>query len=117
MSVDEIMNGKEGGYIGVITFVKKYVETMNLEENILSVINKYINFISKRASGEYITPATWMRSFVTSHPEYKNDSVVTHSINYDLLEACNQLATGKLEIPEMLPPLEERKLPDGIYGF
>lgn len=81
-----------------------------MKDEIKSVVQKYISFVGKRASGEYITTATWMRNFVMSHPDYKHDSIITHTINYDLLEACHKISEGLLEVPELLPPLAERKL-------
>ena len=102
---------QEGGFPGVATFIYKYVNSLEMAQEIREVVKKYISFVCKRASGEFITTATWMRNFVMNHPEYKHDSVVTQRINYDLLEACHQLAEGELEVPELLPPLSERRLP------
>lgn len=72
-----------------------------------------MKFIGDRASGKYITAASWIRNFVVNHPDYKKDSVVTHKINYDLVEACNKIALGQLEVPELLPSVADRKLPEG----
>lgn len=44
-----------------------------------------MTLICKRASGELKTTATWMREFVTNHPEYKQDSVVSDAIAHDLV--------------------------------
>lgn len=41
--------------------------------------------ICKRASGELKTAATWIREFVQKHPAYKQDSVVSQEIAYDLV--------------------------------
>jgi Glutamate-cysteine ligase len=38
-----------------------------------------------------VTPATWIRKFVRTHPAYKFDSVVTQEINYDLLKAVDEM--------------------------
>uniref|UniRef100_H2Z548 Glutamate--cysteine ligase n=1 Tax=Ciona savignyi TaxID=51511 RepID=H2Z548_CIOSA len=58
---------------------------ISLEKKLLCSISEYLNLIGKRASGEYMSAAQWIRHFVTSHPEYKHDSVVSDSIAYDLL--------------------------------
>lgn len=41
--------------------------------------------------GTLITPATWIRNFVHSHPAYKFDSVVNQEINYDLFVAIDEM--------------------------
>jgi glutamate--cysteine ligase catalytic subunit len=41
--------------------------------------------------GTLLTPATWIRKFVQSHPDYQKDSVVSQLINYDLLLAVDEM--------------------------
>jgi glutamate--cysteine ligase catalytic subunit len=48
--------------------------------------NTYLTFLAKRARGQVQTGARFQRDFVTSHPEYKKDSIVSPRIAYDL--AC-----------------------------
>jgi glutamate--cysteine ligase catalytic subunit len=38
-----------------------------------------------------MTPASWIRQFITSHPSYKKDSAVTDEINYDLVKAVDEM--------------------------
>lgn len=38
-----------------------------------------------------MTTATWLRRFVTSHPGYRMDSVVTGEIAFDLVVACQDI--------------------------
>jgi glutamate--cysteine ligase catalytic subunit len=71
------------------------MDTINLHTSVRTVVDKYLSLISKRASGELLTTAQWMRQFVAAHPEYKQDSVITPKINYDLLDACVKI--GKYE--------------------
>ena len=49
-----------------------------------------------------MTPATWMRQFVTSHPDYKQDSVISPAIAHDLLLACKGIGEGTVPCPELL---------------
>lgn len=49
-------------------------------------VNQYLDFIRKRATGEILTGAMWMREFVMNHPLYKHDSVVSEEIAYDMLD-------------------------------
>lgn len=49
-----------------------------------------------------MTMARWMRQFVTKHPEYKQDSVITDKINYDLIRQCDTIARGQEQCPELI---------------
>lgn len=51
----------------------------------------YLKLISDRASGELPTTAKFFRNFVLQHPDYKHDSKISKSINYDLLSTCDRL--------------------------
>ena len=46
-------------------------------------------------TGELLTTAAWIRSYVKTHPDYKQDSVVTERITYDLLAACDRISRGE----------------------
>ncbi|KAH3663413.1 hypothetical protein WICMUC_005939 [Wickerhamomyces mucosus] len=89
LSVDEIINGS-GSFIGLIEIVKIHLKSkFNIE---LSPSGEYSRFyyyfqlISKRASGEILTTAKYIRNFVQSHKDYNYDSKVDETINYDLLK-------------------------------
>lgn len=55
-------------------------------------VQQYLCLISRRAKGDVMTAAKWMREFVTSHPKYSQDSVITEEINYDLLQRIATLS-------------------------
>ncbi len=55
----------------------------------------------RRSKGELMTPATWMRQFVTSHPAYQQDSVVSPEIAHDLMRACKEIGEGSRQVPEL----------------
>jgi glutamate--cysteine ligase catalytic subunit len=38
-----------------------------------------------------ITPASWIRNFIVTHPKYNKDSKVTEEINYDLAKAIDEM--------------------------
>lgn len=46
--------------------------------------------------------AKWMREFVAKHPQYKQDSVITDKINYDLFQKCDRIAKGEEQCPELI---------------
>lgn len=101
MSIDAIINGKEGVFPGLIPILNSYLENMEVDVDTRCTILNYLRLIKKRASGELMTVARWMREFVTYHPDYKQDSFITDKINYDLIVKCNQIANEQAECPEL----------------
>uniref|UniRef100_A0A8C3YBB0 Glutamate--cysteine ligase n=1 Tax=Catharus ustulatus TaxID=91951 RepID=A0A8C3YBB0_CATUS len=102
MSIDTIINGKEGVFPGLIPILNSYLENMEVDVDTRCTILNYLKLIKKRASGELMTVARWMREFIAQHPDYKQDSVITDEINYSLMWKCNQIAQGQAECPELL---------------
>ena len=49
-----------------------------------------------------MTTAHWIRNFVTTHADYKQDSVVSDSISYDLVRKCVDITYGHDVCPELL---------------
>uniref|UniRef100_A0A673UGS5 Glutamate--cysteine ligase n=1 Tax=Suricata suricatta TaxID=37032 RepID=A0A673UGS5_SURSU len=105
MSIDTIINGKEGVFPGLIPILNSYLENMEVDVDTRCSILNYLKLIKKRASGELMTVAKWMREFISSHPDYKQDSVITDEMNYSLLLKCNQIANELCECPELLGPV------------
>uniref|UniRef100_H2Z546 Glutamate--cysteine ligase n=1 Tax=Ciona savignyi TaxID=51511 RepID=H2Z546_CIOSA len=86
--------GGEDEFPGFIPLIRRYLDSVEVGVEARCSISEYLNLIGKRASGEYMSAAQWIRHFVTSHPEYKHDSVVSDSIAYDLLVHCDQIEKG-----------------------
>merc|ERR1712194_55346 len=82
--------------------VYAYLDHIQCDSLTMERMTAYLDLIEKRASGKLVTPAAWIRSFVRNHEDYKFDSVVTDSIAYDLMVACNDIGEGKRAAPEML---------------
>jgi len=102
-TINEIINGKDKEFFGIIPLINRYLETTNnIDIETRIQISNYMELISKRASGELLTPATWMRNFIRSHPSYKQDSVVAEDIAYDLFTTCRNISNGVLSVPELL---------------
>jgi len=101
MSIDEIINGKENGFPGLISLMRSYIESIDADVDTCCTIQQYLNLISKRASGKCKTTATWMRDFITNHNDYKHDSLVSESINYDLSVLCDKISRGQANCPEL----------------
>ncbi|XP_077468568.1 glutamate--cysteine ligase catalytic subunit isoform X2 [Stigmatopora argus] len=102
MSIDTIINGKEGVFQGLIPILNCYLENMEVDVDTRCTILNYLKLIKKRASGELMTMAKWMREFVAKHPEYKQDSVISDKINYDLFVKCDGIAKGAEQCPELI---------------
>lgn len=64
-----------------------------------------------------MTPAAWMRKFVETHPDYKQDSIVTETIAYDLMQTCRGIGEGSIPCPEILGSVEiDLVRPEDAYG-
>ncbi|KAJ1812286.1 glutamate--cysteine ligase, partial [Coemansia sp. RSA 2598] len=103
LTVDEILNGsKKYRVTGLLNIILSFLPTMRLEYDVEQQLRRQLWLVKKRASGKLCTLAAWMRVFVQSHPEYKHDSVVTPSINYDMLRTMNDIEEGRIRAPELL---------------
>jgi len=102
MTMSEIINGKGAEFPGLVPLCYAYLEHIQCDPTSFARIDQYLTFITKRASGELLTPATWIRKFVRGHSEYKQDSVVTPGIAYDLMKACDEIGRGVRKCPELL---------------
>jgi glutamate--cysteine ligase catalytic subunit len=105
MTMDEIMNGQqqqEDGFPGLIPLVHSYLNSTNIDVETRCRLTKYLDLISRRASGELMTGASYLRQLVMQHPDYQHDSVVSSSITYDIVMAADALAEGRLQAPELL---------------
>ena len=112
----EIMCGKGDYFPGLVPLVFAYLDYINCDSLTRQRLTTYLEFIEKRASGELVTPATWMRNFVRNHPAYKGDSVVSDEIAYDLMLTCRDIGEGKLHVPELLGDVKILPIsPDGAY--
>ena len=87
---------------GLIPLIYAYLDHIQCDSVTLERMTKYLDFIEKRATGELLTPASWIRKFVRNHEDYKFDSVISDAIAYDLLVACQEIGEGKRTAPELL---------------
>nr|XP_018262051.1 glutamate-cysteine ligase catalytic subunit [Kwoniella dejecticola CBS 10117]OBR84209.1 glutamate-cysteine ligase catalytic subunit [Kwoniella dejecticola CBS 10117] len=91
MTIDEIINGDGKSFPGLMGLVNAYLNSLNVDVCTKCDLRRYLDLIKYRAKGQLLTPATWIRSFITSHPAYKHDSNVTDEINYDLVKAIDEM--------------------------
>ncbi|XP_068244548.1 glutamate--cysteine ligase catalytic subunit [Palaemon carinicauda] len=102
MTVNEIINGMGDDFMGLVPLVRQYLGLLDMDADTACTIGQYLNFISARAAGTAMTTAAWIRNFVTTHPEYRQDSVVSDGISYDLIIASSEISQGKRECRELL---------------
>ncbi|KAI9503935.1 glutamate-cysteine ligase-domain-containing protein [Coemansia spiralis] len=103
LTIDEILNGSPRFKVtGILNIILTYLSTMRLEYDVEQELRRQLWLVRKRANGKLCTLATWMRKFVQSHPAYRQDSVVSPTINYDLLRTMSDIEEGKIAAPELL---------------
>lgn len=108
MTMDEVINGRgdKGAFPGLLGVVNAYLNSLNVDVATKCDLRRYLDLIKWRARGETIvllgrvmlmmigklvTPASWIRNFIVTHPAYKHDSVVSDEINYDLAKAIDEM--------------------------
>lgn len=112
MTLDEVINGNGDNFPGLMGVVNAYLNSLNVDVCTKCDLRKYLDLIKYRAKGmslhaymlfillqmlietnlgDLVTPATWIRRFITSHPTYKKDSIVNDEINYDLVKAVDEM--------------------------
>jgi glutamate--cysteine ligase catalytic subunit len=82
MTMGQIMCGAGDYFPGLIPLIHAYLDYIHCDAVTRQRLNTYLRFIEQRALGELVTPATWMRGFVRSHPAYRHDSVISDEIAY-----------------------------------
>lgn len=113
MTIDQIINGK-GCFPGLVPLINSYLGSMDVDADTHCTIQQYLKLIQKRASGELLTTASWIRKEITEHEEYKHDSVVSERICYDLLKKAKDIQDGIRPCPELLGANVGSKTADNI---
>lgn len=113
MTIDQIINGK-GSFPGLVPLINSYLGSMDVDADTHCTIQQYLKLIQKRASGELLTTASWIRKEITEHEEYKHDSVVSERICYDLLKKAKDIQDGIRPCPELLGANVGSKTADNI---
>ena len=93
LTLTQILEGEGSiNYKGIIPLMEEYMTMNNYSPEHRRQIDKYIDLIRGRASGRYKTGAKFIRDLVLTHPEYKQDSVVTPNIAGHILDVTEDLA-------------------------
>eukprot|EP00927_Polykrikos_kofoidii_P083150 TRINITY_DN8448_c1_g2_i1.p1 TRINITY_DN8448_c1_g2~~TRINITY_DN8448_c1_g2_i1.p1 ORF type:complete len:731 (+),score=125.48 TRINITY_DN8448_c1_g2_i1:40-2232(+) len=101
LTLSEIFCGNDD-FIGLMPLCDTYLDFVGCDSVVRSGLRRYMDFVLKRARGELMTPATWMRKFITSHPDYQKDSRIPSTAAYDLMVACKDIGEGRRDCPELL---------------
>jgi len=110
LTVNEIINGSaESSFPGLIPLLNFYLDSMEVDAETRCTISHYLSMIANRARGNIPTPARIIRDFITSHEEYKRDSVVNDAITYDLLQELAALQSDKQTLKELLAKINAMK--------
>jgi len=101
MTCLEIIDGKGDYFPGLAPLAYAYLDHIGCDGDTLSRLSTYIELVRKKASGEAVTGASWIRTFITEHPEYQQDSVVSPKIARDLAVAAHDVGLGLRPAPEL----------------
>lgn len=84
MSIDQIINGTDG-FPGLVPLINSYLASMDVDTDTHCTIQQYLRMIQRRASGDLLTTASWIRKEVLTHPEYKYVLLNTFLLAYSLI--------------------------------
>ena len=76
---------------GIIELCQQAMDLMKWPAEKVEETLVFLRFLAKRARGEIPTGASFIRSYVMNHPDYKHDSFLTPQMNYDLLKMLDSL--------------------------
>lgn len=82
---------------GLLPLVETYLNSVNIEVETRCELARYLDLIRRRAAGRSPTAASWIRHFITSHPDYRRDSVVSERVCWDLVRAVERVSSGQEE--------------------
>lgn len=102
MTIEEIMLGKGDNFPGLIPLIWAYLDIIECDDSTQAVVEEYVDYITDVIRGKLPTTAKWMRNYVRSHPDYKQDSVVSEIIQRDLIKRCSDISNGVVHEPELL---------------
>jgi len=93
LTMEEILGGnKEIGFPGLLPLIEELIAEDAGSKEEKAKVKGYMDFLLKRAQGKYKTGAKYIRDYVSTHPDYKQNSIIDEQINYDLLCQLDKLA-------------------------
>ena len=103
LTINEILNGnKEYNYPGLIPKIKDEIKNnLNYDEETKQNLLKFAEHMEKKAKGEIWTDAKYIRKYISEHPKYNKDSIITEEINYDLVNHLLNIQNGDIKPREL----------------
>jgi glutamate--cysteine ligase catalytic subunit len=102
LSINEIFNGcKEYNYPGILNVIRKDILNDVTDKNKQNELIKFVDFFERKTKGELWTDAKYIRKFVSDHPKYNKDSIITEEINYDLITHLLDIQNGVIKPKEL----------------
>lgn len=71
MTINQIINGNGSTFPGLVPLINDYLSSMDVDTDTHCTIQQYLRLIQRRAAGEILTTASWIRQEIANHPEYK----------------------------------------------
>mmetsp|Transcript_130605 Transcript_130605/g.194544 ORF Transcript_130605/g.194544 Transcript_130605/m.194544 type:complete len:734 (-) Transcript_130605:56-2257(-) len=103
LSMDQIINGDAAAnVVGLVDLVRAHLRSQECAPEARARLEMYLDFVAARASGEIPTAAAWLREFVVTHPGYKQDSVVSEAVCYDLIKEVAAMGAMQGRVAELL---------------
>lgn len=88
-TVEKIFTG-DSNYIGILGAIEKYLKEYAPSQ--VKPVLPYLEFIKERVTKKKISLSSYIRKFISSHPEYKGDSVITQEVSNSLIERINSIS-------------------------
>jgi glutamate--cysteine ligase catalytic subunit len=96
LSVAEIMFGK-GDFKGLFHEVDRWIEGRATEgSHAGELLGRLKKFIWDKATGNRLTLASWMRKYVSEHPDYAHNSILSKKVIDDLLFTLIRIEKGEI---------------------
>ncbi|CAK71094.1 unnamed protein product (macronuclear) [Paramecium tetraurelia] len=100
LTLQEIFFGKQdGSFIGIVGLIHQNRNVVKKQQCAQKEEQIYLKNKVLQDEVMQFTLASWMRDFVTSHPNYNQDPIVTHEINFDLIRTLTAIKDRQKEDP------------------
>lgn len=103
LSINELFNGNEDqSFLGIIPVVLTYLDKIGTDSLTKGRLLPYINLLRQKAAGNVPTTASWLRDFINSHSDYKNDGRISPQVADDLVKRCEDIGMGIVQEKSLL---------------
>lgn len=96
------------GFCGLVPICINYLESEEAagrcSHKTITEFHQYCDVLIKRTRSELLSAAQFMRKFISSHPDYKKDSIITPSISHDLTVLAVNIGLGYWNFLELHGP-------------